>query len=438
MLERIKIKKRIFITIIGFLFLGHLVTSAILPEMKLNGSFERQKNPTFNLNKWFSGEYQQQKEKYLNENFGFRNMLVRVNNQIDFYLYRSTNAYDVIIGKEDYLFEEKYILGYLGRDCIGRDRINNKAYKIKKVQDTLAKLNIDLFIVLAAGKGSFYSEYIPDRYFKEEKETTNYQLWSKELISHNISFLDFNKWFLEMKDTSRYRLFPKGGIHWSKYGELLAADSIIKFVDKKLSQPMVQINFDTIILTKKMWDTDDDIEKGMNLLVDLPDLEMAYAQFKFVRSDSGVSPKLLSIADSYYWGMFNFGLSREVFNNGEFWFYNNQIYPEVNGTPKFVKDINFQQEIEKNKLIMLMSTEANFSNFPFGFIDKAYDIYYGDHSTKQEYENKILLFIEKIKSDSKWLGYISEKSKVRGIPLEEMIKIDATYMVNSEQEKTDK
>jgi hypothetical protein len=46
--------------------------------------------------------------------------------------------------------------------------------RLKYVQDTLASLDKNLILVFAAGKGSFYPEYFPEKY-KTEKGVTNYE-----------------------------------------------------------------------------------------------------------------------------------------------------------------------------------------------------------------------------------------------------------------------
>ena len=74
---------------------------------------------------------------YLNENFGFRNVFVRLNNELNFRLYDEINAKNVILGKDDYLFEENYILTYKGKDFIGSQQIEEKVNKLKELWRTI-------------------------------------------------------------------------------------------------------------------------------------------------------------------------------------------------------------------------------------------------------------------------------------------------------------
>ena len=128
--------------------------------------------------------------------------------------------------------------------------------------------------------------------------------------------------------------------------------------------------------SNKPLDTDDDIENGMNLLFNIKDLKMGYPEVQFEISRDTPASKVLVVADSYYWGLFNSGVSRDIFNNGEFWFYNKQIYPHSYTAPLNVEDVNLKAHIETNDIIILLSTDANLPKFAFGFIDQVYDLYF--------------------------------------------------------------
>src|SRR5690606_30484493 len=125
----------------------------------LNGSFVIHEKPKFSPESWFSGNYQSNLEAYVNQAIGFKNLFVRVYNQIYFSLFNNARANGVIVGEENYLFEESYIKAYVGSDFIGEQKIEEKIRKLKSINDTLNKKKIKLIVVFAPGKGSFYPEY---------------------------------------------------------------------------------------------------------------------------------------------------------------------------------------------------------------------------------------------------------------------------------------
>jgi hypothetical protein len=93
---------------------------------------------------------------------------------------------------------------------------------------------------------------------------------------------------------------------------------------------------------------------------------MAYPIFEIKYPERNIH-KTTFIADSYYWGSFNLGFSQSLFSNGKFWFYNNEVYPDHYKKPTLAADIDFKKEIAENEVIVLLSTDANLSRFPFGF-----------------------------------------------------------------------
>lgn len=374
------IKHILFLLIIAVLFLPLIQQKKPLTELKpLNGYFATVENPLFELNTWFEGKYQQEKQKYIEQNIGFRNFFVRSYNEIYFRFFNQAKANGVKIGKENYLYEGSYIRAYLGTDFIGHDKIADKVFKLQKISDTLRSKGIDIIVVIAPGKGSFYPEYFPNEFDNSTKGTTNYEVYQKELNQSNIHFLDFNKWFLKMKRTSKYPLFPKTGIHWSSYGEVLALDSLAKYIEKIRNINMPKIHIDKVVLSDSMMHTDDDIEKSMNLLYDIKDLKMGYANLSFNDTASTITkPKMISVADSYFWGIFGRGLTGRLFKDQQFWYYNKKIYSDLYPNSLKVEDVNIKDEVEKNEVIILLSTDANLYKFSYGFIEQLYDAYYED------------------------------------------------------------
>ncbi|MCK4288623.1 MAG: hypothetical protein KAW86_05430, partial [Bacteroidales bacterium] len=181
----------------------------------LKGSFKKLEKPEFSFSAYYSGEFQNKYNDYLEQNIGFRPFFIRVNTQIAFSIYDTALANWVIIGKRNYLYEKNYITAYLGKDFIGKEKIDNKIEKVKFLQDTLQKIGVKLVLIFAPGKASFYPEYIPDKYNPSEKTISNYDYYTKQCIEEGINHINFSEYFIQLKDTSRYLLVPKCGIHWS-------------------------------------------------------------------------------------------------------------------------------------------------------------------------------------------------------------------------------
>ena len=371
------IKKSIGIVFLFLLWLPLIQSTLDIPKIRsLQGYFILKKNPKFSIQSWFDGIYQTQKQDFIEENIGYRSFFVKIYNQIDYSLFDVTHANSVIMGKEGYLYELNYIKAHLGRDFIGHDSISKKTDKLKAIVDTLQTMNISLVVMLAPGKGAYYEEYIPDEFDPKVKTTTNYEVYRENMLRKNIPYMDMQAWFLSMKDTSTYPLYPKTGIHWSSYGEILVADSLVKYIENTRKTKLPKLIIDKIETSRTARDRDNDIEKGLNLLFGLKNKTMAYPIFHVSTDSTTTKLKVLAVSDSFYWGIESKGLSNQLYE-GSFWYYNEEIYPQSYDSSIRVSDIDAKSEIEKKDVIVLISTDANLYKFAFGFIDQVYELYFG-------------------------------------------------------------
>ncbi len=339
----------------------------------LKGAVVLSEAPEFSDSMWLYGHYQVQLDKYLNDQFGFRPSYVRLHNQVKYSLFKDVNANGVILGKDWYMYEWNYIRAYYGLDFVGDSLISQKTKKLKVIQDTLRAKGKTLLVVLAPGKGSFFPEFFPDTSLRE-KGRTNYQSYMEFMKRDSVNYLDFQAWFLQNKGKTVYPLYGKGGIHWSKYGEILAADSLIHHIEKISGKDLPEIVLDGVTESSKNKNGDYDIGEGLNIIFQTPTYPMGYPQFH-IEEENKNTTRTLFVADSYYWGMFGQGFAKTIFNDGEFWFYNNQIYPQSAEQYVLVETIDIITKVEENEVVVLMSTDANLYSFAFGFIERLYDEY---------------------------------------------------------------
>lgn len=402
---------------------------------KLKGSIIKVENPTLSKSSWWNEEYQPAEEKYLNQNFGFRSSFVRLNNQLSYWFFKQTTAKGVIIGKENYLYETGYLKSYFGDYNVGEKAISERIKKMKAVSDTLQKLGKDLVVIAAPGKATFYPEYIPEKYFEERKTTselTNYVLFSKLLKENSLKFIDFNSLFVKMKDTSRYSLYAKTGIHWSQYGAMFAADSILNYLEDLRVINLPDMVCDSFKVSNSLQFYDRDIEEGMNLIFDIPNITMAYPYISFDKKNSD-KLDVLVISDSFYWPLYDVGLSEEVFNDAGFWYYNKQEFTK--GKKREVRDVDsfvLADELAKKDVIILMATESNIGNMAWGFVEDSYSMFFdSDGHLEAEKNRQINSFIEKIKKDENWYNDVIKKAKENNISVDSMLWLDAKYMVET-------
>jgi hypothetical protein len=364
------LKNALFGLVLALLLLPWLEQNEHIFEPKpLGGAQPSSENIKFSSVHWRTAKFQEGQEKYISEHFGLRPFMVRFYNEVFDRLFGEYQANGVIVGKHGYLFEEGYLLAASGQDYIGLDSINELVQTLALVQRDLKQSGKELLVCITPGKGSFYPDKMPDAYRYKGSTGRNYPDFIKELVVEKIPLFDVQDWFLKMKATAPYPLYPKTGIHWSSYGEYLVADSLIKQISALSQKPLPKLKLLGIEQDTKPRDRDDDIELGMNLLRDLPDLKMAYPKFEVKPLSAGKkAPKVLVIGDSFYYGMYNWGMMQHVFEGGEFWYYNHERLVPGKATT-YLKDVkDYKASVKEFDVVILLLTEANLPRFGFGMM----------------------------------------------------------------------
>ena len=341
--------------------------TGLVEERPLRGAYTLADAPASAVANWFNGDFQQAAALWLNDHVGLRSTLVRVFNQYHYSAFNNARAQAVVIGESGYLYELNYIKAVTGEDYIGDAAVEAKVRKLAALTDTLAARGKQVLVVLAPGKGSFYPQYIPAHYFEKGTRRTNYAAYSEALLRHQVPVFDAKLWFESLRETAPFPLFPRTGIHWSRYGEVLVADSLLRLIGGMGAG----LEITRVEASQSMRETDDDIEQGMNLLFDLPDLEMGYPAFHVRPHPAVQAEKIITVADSYFWGMYNFGMSRDALGDGSFWFYNEAVYTSASLEPTPADSLDIRTEIEASGGVLFICTDANLYRFAFGFIDRA-------------------------------------------------------------------
>ena len=357
--------------LVGLLLLPLLQhATGLVKERKLKGAVTQADVPRFKGENWWNMSYQDSLETAMNDRFGFRNLFIRINNQVAFSFYRKALASGVVIGKDNYMYERNYIKAYNGEDFVGDSVIRQNSETLKVLQDTLESRGKNFVVAFAAGKGSFYPEYFPDRY-QMQPGRTNLAAYKDWFDRCGVNYIDFNAWFLQMKDTSRYILYPRTGVHWSYYGMVLVIDSLVNYLEKTSGHEMPVFNYYDIRESRKYRSSDKDIEDGMNIIFRVNRDKLAYPKVQFI--DENVNKlKGVVIADSFYWGLHNIGFSSRIFDKGEYWYYNKRIIANHLDGPLELDTIDRWQRLENVDVVMMMATGATLPKFPFG-IESIFD-----------------------------------------------------------------
>lgn len=367
-----------------FLFLALLVSMPlinynlhIIESGKLDGVAPKPEFQPFSLENWWDGKFQDQRNTFFNDSIGFRPDLVRANNQLDYWLFRKINANTIILGSDNYLFGSRYIDEYNGVGYPGDTAILKVCYKIKKIQDTLEKMGKTFVFAVSPSKAHFFAEKIPQYLQRMEPHKTMYSSYKHFSDSLGIHQLDFNAWFLKIKDTSKHPLITRQGIHWSVYGSVLAADTMIKYIEHARGIKMPEIQITGYNYSDTARPPDGDLATIVNLIYPINKEHLTYPVYDYVADGPVQKPKAIYIGDSFLWLWSDAQLMQKTSVGWEFWYYFDAIWT-ADVQEAHIDEYNWQKSLLETDVIVLIYTPVNLGGLggKDGFIDKAYKYFY--------------------------------------------------------------
>lgn len=316
-------------------------------------------------------------------------------------------------------------------DCLGRDSINLITSRLRVIQDSLKKRNIDLLLIFAPGKASFYPEHIPDRFLNNIKKENNLKLFHLYAKKHNLNFLNLTEFFLNSKDTCHYPLFVNTGIHWTEYGDALVTIELNKLLKNHLNIPQNHIKISNYEFSDTTRGRDGDIADGLNLPFKFKTPKLIYPNLESERVVESL-PNSIVVGDSYFWGIFAKGYSSLLFNSCEFWYYNKIIYNNKNNLTENANTANLTEKLKSTQLFVFIATEATLKKFGWGMIHRLYD--YVQHpeielEAIEKYKTDIEKWKKYILTDKNWLKDAEKRAKEKNISLDSSIILDAMYQV---------
>lgn len=399
------------------------------PKIKpLKGYFLTHKKPVATFANYLNGSLQDSLNRYIEQNIGFRPDLVRLHNQFRYSLFDTVSAAGVIKGKNGYLFELNYIKAFYGLDFVGYDTLRKHMEQTVAVNDWLQKQGKHLIVFLAPGKGTYFSDYLPDGYKTDSLLPTNENIYYESLKQYHIPVISGNRLFAAVRDTCRYALFPQCGIHWSYYGLGVAFDTLLDCMNQLNGRDFVDFTTKNIVVTNNLRSPDRDLWEGLNIFSKPNDQAMPYPVFEFVRKTPDSMPSVIVVADSYYWQWFGGGYANQAFGKHDFWYYNMQIFGGEGNKEIQRQNVDILTRVLEADFIILLQTDANMSRYSFGFIPQLYDAIQKARDLDKAAMDEIRQTIVSIRNSPDYMELIKEKAEKRKITVDEMLRLDAIWI----------
>ena len=370
-----------------FLFLLSLLAAPALQaklhwfeEQPLAGAYHTAQYPQLTFDAIVAGEYQPQIEAYLQDCLGFRPWLVRLRNQLSFSLFSVARSSELVIGKDNVLYQPSPVNSYLGKDYLGKEEISYRVRRMRVVQQELAKRGIPFLFVMAPNKARYQAEDLPAYYRNARLPHSNYEVFMLKMKQNEINVLDLGQVFQRWKSAARYPLFPKGGTHWSAYGSTLAADTLFERIEQLGGFDLINFRAEgeATVTRNEVRGTDSDLSDPLNLIMPYKHYPMAYPHivFDFLKANQQ-QPNILVSGDSFGAALMQFNpYFQKLFSpDSRYWGVEETVFlfsDRVAG--ESVAQLDIRQQVESRKLIMMLITEHNLVND--GFINRLYELYH--------------------------------------------------------------
>ena len=415
----------------------------------LKGVVVEESEPELTFRNCCDGTYQQQVEPYLKQHCGCREPLIRLYNQYrwDFYGKTPVTEGQVSFGKDGWMYEPWVVSDHYQRQFryFATDStqmaamLSEEAHRVLQLQELLDSYGVKLFVCLVPAKDLIYPEYLPENqdtsYYNEPKISARF-FNEEEFTRLGINHLNLEQWFLQMKDTADFMLFPKTGTHWSRYAALHGVDTLIRYMEHLDSINMHNLVFGPRRLGNAI-DPDDDLESLLNLIRPLPKPKYYYANVTADSDTTAVKPKMIVVGDSFWWTIAVQLPLGELFSDVPYWYYNSSVYyyPPYNS----VDELDIAEELLSADFVVLFYCATQQYRMNDGFTRKALEALgnAGEGVVMDStafFEREIQRTIGDILADPNSMKMIREKAKNNGLSLEDQLRADAVWIVNYKME----
>lgn len=374
----IKFDLVLFAILMVFLFMPIVQEwTDFIPVKLLKGAFEPTPKPELTFENYCSNTYQAQIEKYVSENFGFREPVIRLYNQYVWSAFNKTYCHFIVPGKEGYLYYDLAVNEHYGAELLKHYNSNEEAMKdadaelrqMNKLRHVLKDYGIEFVAFIAPDKPEVYPEYLPRR----DADTSTIHMteyYSRRMDEMGFPFINMTDWFMSMKDTVSFPLFPKTDSHW-RYSAIYGYDSLFRFIntlDGEAKFPNIHIGPPIAYESDEM----EGDEETLNLIFRIRGDKTKYKSDIIVDDDTiHRKPKVLFVGDSFIWSMSQFMPARQILADKEIWFYNNTAFVGFENSSMSVKDIDRLSHILNADYVVFYSAGHQWWEATYGFAKDA-------------------------------------------------------------------
>jgi hypothetical protein len=343
----------------------------VVSEPVLHGvEWESLRNPLAYKN-IVNGSFQKSFANWFNQRIGFRSYFIRTYNQFYYFFFNTSPNTDVVFGKNHQLYLSSYIKRYYSEWQFEDSLLTEQIKKMKKAQDLFKERGIYLILLISPSKASVYKEDIPDQFIKNDiKPHQGHDKIVMLLDKYNVNYVDGYKLFIEYKNTSKYPVFPKSGIHWNLLGTSLVMNEVFDKIEVLSKKPLAKYHFNHINMDDSPEGKEDDIALLLNTWTNFAYGPFPHPNFEKSVKKNSFKPNTLIIGSSFTQQIAEILDRYDMASNlGRFYYYSTyDTYSPRESRP--IGKLKWDQHVFNRSLIIIESNEELLPG-RYHFIDDA-------------------------------------------------------------------
>lgn len=430
-------KKKTIYDIVLFALLGILAFLPMAQEhlhlfdlKHLVGVMVKAEKPELTKESYVSGQYQQQAEAYIGQNFGFHESIIRLYNQYLYDFYRKTYNKEIIPGRDGWFYYQQNVNDYYGTEMYrwqptvekARATYDREARLMWKLRGVLHDYDKEFLMFMAPEKSFLYPEHLPKRQF--DTTTINARLYySQKFDEYGFPYIEMTKWFQAIKeaDTVPYNLIPQSGAHWS-FSSVIAADSLFRFMGNLKNEKLGTLKVGPLRESSEQTKIGDyDLENTLNLwrTVSHKNEKLLDAEVTVVSDSATVKPNVLFVGNSYLFRMYYFIPFEDMFSYSDYWFYNSTVYyGEGHALKKSVWEVDWLQRLMDADYVVWFTTGNQMYKVSYGFVERALMTLCLSNDRVNAVRNQVM---DSLRCDSAFMSTIDTLSNPKGIELRKQL-----------------
>lgn len=202
--------------------------------------------PSFDSDADDISEIPERFEAYYNDQFGFRNALIKGFCLLKYGLFNASGSDNVLVGKNGWLYlqADRAVDCYRGVDPFTLEELQQWQKLMETRKAYLNDQGIYFLLVLVPNKHTVYPENLPDRFNKVNDFTRMDQLVEHLRQHSEIDVLDLRDCLIRGKED--FQVYERTGTHWNDAGILISCIEIVEHLQAHFPklEPNPMENFD--------------------------------------------------------------------------------------------------------------------------------------------------------------------------------------------------